>query len=90
MMREQIALHVFSAVVAFTTALIYHPTWRIGIYSGIAGALTFRLIDIWTYAFASKAWLEYRGFFTPILSATLIGGVFGFLAVSRQFYKTRA
>jgi hypothetical protein len=82
--REKIGLHVITALVAFTAALIYRPTWRVGIYSGITGALMFRLIDIWTYSLLSSHWLEYRGFFTPLLSAIFIGSSCGILVVSRQ------
>jgi hypothetical protein len=90
LMREQIALHVFAAIVAFIAALIYHPTWRVGVASAITGSLMFRMIDIWIYSLVSKAWFEYRGLITPLLTAILIGGVFGFLAVSRQYYHTKS
>ncbi len=50
----------------------------------------FRLIDIWVYSLVSTAWLKYRGLITPLLTAILIGGVFGFLAVSRQYYITKS
>lgn len=87
MLREMIGLHVFTATVAFVAALIYRPTWQVGIYCGITGALMFRLIDIWVYSLLSNRWFEYRGLFTPLLSAALIGGLFGFLAVSRRIRK---
>ena len=82
--REKIGLHVCTALVAVAAALNYRPTWRVGIYSGITGALMFRLIDIWTYSRLSSKWLEYRGLFTPLLSAALIGTACGLLAVSRR------
>ena len=85
--REMIGLHVFTAIVAFVAALIYRPTWRVGIYCGITGALMFRLIDLWVYSLISSRWLEYRGFFSPLLSALVIGALFGFLAVSRRIRK---
>jgi hypothetical protein len=82
--REKIGLHGFTALVAFAAALIYRPTWRVGIYSGITGALMFRFIDVWTYSRLSTRWLEYRGFFTPLLSAIFIGSVCGILVVYRH------
>ena len=90
MIQVKIGLMVFSAIVALFSALIYHPTWRVGVLSGVAGALIFRLIDIFIYALVSKAWFEYRGFFTPILSAIAIGALVGFLVVFRQFLRTKA
>ena len=87
LLREMIGLHVFTAIVAFVAAMIYRPTWRVGIYCGITGALMFRLIDLWVYSLLSNRWLEYRGLFTPLLSAVLIGALFGLLAVSRRIRK---
>lgn len=89
LLREMIGLYVFTAAVAFVAALIYRPTCRVGIYCGVTGALMFRLIDLWVYSLLSNRWFEYRGLFTPLLSAVLIGVLFGFLAVSRQFRKQK-
>ena len=44
----------------------------------------FRLIDIWTFSHMSTRWLQYRGFFTPLISAVFIGSACGILVVSKH------
>ena len=91
LLRERIALHLLTAIVAFLAALIYRPTWRAGLASAVVGSLMFRLTDLWIYSHLSLRWEQYRdGFLVTFLTALVVGGAFGFLAVCRRLHHERA
>lgn len=78
-------------VAALLASRAHHPTWKWGVATGIAAAVADQLIAVLVYIvrFGGAAYQQYNDFFYTMLWAVLLGLLFGFLAVWRQYFRER-
>jgi hypothetical protein len=84
---EKIAGLILMSITAFLAARSCRPTWKVGVATAIAAALVFQLVAIVVYLvrFGVSSYRTYNDFFYTIWSAVMLGWLFGFLAVWKQY-----
>jgi len=75
---------VFGGILA---ARSHRPTWKIGVSTAIATAVTFQLVAIAIYLlrFGVTSYRTYNDFIYTMMSAVLLAWLFGFFAVWKQY-----
>lgn len=78
---------VLLSVTAFFASRSHHPSWRLGVATGIAAAMAYQLTAVLVYVlrFGSSAYQEYHDFVWTILWTVGQGWFFGYVAVRRQY-----
>jgi hypothetical protein len=86
---EKAAGILIGCVVAFVAARSYRPSWRIGVLSGVLAAVTFQAISIVVYLrrFGAAAYARYNALLTTMLWTIMLGALFAFLAVWKDYRR---
>jgi hypothetical protein len=88
---EKIGSLVLVSVLAFFAARVHRPTWKMGVFTGIATAVVFQLIAVVVYLirFGPSAYRTYNDFIYTISSTIALAWLFGFFAIWKQYRRER-
>ena len=88
---EKIGSLVLVSVLAFFAARAHRPTWKMGVFTGIAAAIVFQLIAVVVYLvrFGPSVYRTYNDFIYTTSSTVELAWLFAFFAVWKQYRRER-